>query len=121
MRTVIFYTSLPIRSMALGLLESYIIGSSLVGVVLLFLSAALGLRYTHTFYGDRPVPRSWMLILLGLLANAAAEAGQLGVFGEAVFQHAIPGIPEGMVELAAHSVAGIALAAGAYMLYKEIP
>ncbi len=107
--------------MAIGLLEWYIIGSSLTCVVFLFVSAALALRYTHIFYGDRPVPRSWMLIMLGLLANALAEAGELGVFGEAVFLGTIPGIPEGMVELAAHAIGGIALAAGAYMLWKEIP
>ena len=107
--------------MTLGVLEWFIIATSGAGIALLFSASALALRYTHTFYGDRPVPRSWLLIMLGLLGNAIAEAGELGVFGEVVFTHTIPGIPEGMIELAAHAVAGIALAAGAYMLWKEIP
>ncbi|MBU5557897.1 MAG: hypothetical protein QW751_02260 [Candidatus Aenigmatarchaeota archaeon] len=107
--------------MTIGLLDSFIIATSGIGVTLLFVSSALALRYTHVFYGDRPVPRSWIMILVGLLANAIAEAGELGVFGEALFWHTIPGIPEGMVELAAHAIAGIMLAIGAYMLYKEIP
>lgn len=107
--------------MVIGLLNWLIIVTSFIGVMFLFAAAGFAIRYTKTFYGDRPVPRSWMLIVIGLLANAIAETGELGVFGEVLLLNTMPGIPEGMIELAAHAIGGIALGAGAYMLWKEMP
>jgi len=107
--------------MAIPILDSYIVITSLIALVLFFLSSGSALSYTKTFYGDRPVPRSWLLIVMGIVINAIAEAGELGVFVEVIFWNIIPGIPEGMIELAAHAIAGIILAIGGYMLWKEIP
>lgn len=107
---------MPLTPLALS-----IIASSAVGVLLLFVAAGRALAYTQTFYGDRPVPRSWLFIVVGLMANALAEAGELGVFTKVALSGLPPGIPEGVFELACHAVAGIMLAVGAYMLWKEIP
>jgi hypothetical protein len=104
--------------MAVPLALPIAIDSTLTSI-LLFASVALALAYTQALYGSRPLSRSWFLIVLGLLANAIAESGELFVFVQAAFIGVLPGLTEGMLELAAHTLAAIALMAGCYYLYKE--
>jgi hypothetical protein len=102
-------------------LNAAIIASSALAVALLFMACWFALRYTSAFYGPRPAPKSWLLIMVSLLALAIAEAGELFVFIEVAILRTLPGIPVGVLELGAHTVAGIALLLGAYWLYKEVP
>jgi hypothetical protein len=98
-----------------GWLSWPIIISTALTVILLAIAGYLGLRYTHKFYGDRPTPRSWILIVVALLAFFVAELGEFSVL-----LHVLPGYFEAIIELSAHAAAGIAMMLGCYCLYKEV-
>lgn len=107
--------------MVMAILDTFIMVTSVASVILLFLTNFSSLKYTRTFYGDRPIPRSWVLIMIGLLGNAIAESGELWGYADVALKQMIPSLSVGMIGLVAHMIAGISLAIGAYMLWKEIP
>ena len=81
------------------------------------LSSYFIIRYTKDFYAKRTVPSSWKFLLWGIITVTIAEVGDLLIFYE------WPGI--GFIEtnfllIIPHTIGGILIGYGAYLLYKEI-
>jgi len=93
-----------------------IFSSNLVIVIIFALAAYFALKYTRSFYQERPIPQSWILIVSGLLAITLSEIGQF------VLPYILePVLIEAVLVLMIQSTGIILVTIGCYLLYKEIP
>ncbi|GEM_PF-1892615 len=74
-------------------------------------------RYTKEFYAKGTIPSSWQFILWGIIAMAIAEIGDLLIFYE---WPRIGFIETNFLLIIPHTIGGILIGYGTYLLYKEI-
>ncbi|MFQ6055791.1 MAG: hypothetical protein ACE5J3_07400 [Methanosarcinales archaeon] len=99
-----------------GSLSIPLLVSNFLTLLGFILAAFFALKYTQLFYEGRPKPKSWILIVAGLLAISISEIGQF------LMPYRInPLIIEAIFTLITHSTGIILIVAGCYLLYKEIP
>jgi hypothetical protein len=94
---------------------------TLIGVVfaaVVFVVAAFYIiRYTRGYFGERPIPKSWKFILVGLFTTALAEIGEILGF----YEWPNAGLIEvNLLLLIPHALGGFLIGLGAYFLYKEV-
>lgn len=102
--------------MVFGEMSIPIFISNLVTLLIFILATYFAYRYTESFYEGRPMTFSWMFIIIGLFAISLSEIGQF------LIPYIVsPSIVEGVLILMVQSVAIVLIAAGCFMLYKEVP
>jgi len=89
--------------------------STTITILLLGVAVFFAFKYTLAFYGDRPTPKSWILIITALVSIVLAETGEFFVL-----LNITPGIIDGSIDLSAHIAAGVTMTLGCYYLYKEV-
>jgi uncharacterized membrane protein len=86
---------------------------TLIGFIL---AAYFAISYTKSFYADRPKPKSWLLIVFGLIVISFSEVDQF------IISYVIgPTLTEGLIVLVMQSLGIILVAFGTFLLYKEVP
>ena len=102
----------------LGFLALPLLVSNLLLVFGFALSAYFAWKYTQTFYGDRPKPKSWKFLILALLLMSFSEIGATLLFytiGPKIFLVIFT-----LVLIIARIFAGIFIILGSWLLYKEV-
>ncbi len=79
------------------------------------LATFFSMKYTAQFYEGRARPMSWGLILGGLMFFCVSE------FGQFLLPYRLdPSFAEALLILVSQDLGVIMIAAGAYLLYKEV-
>ena len=100
---------------AYGFLSTPLFVSNALTLLGFFLAAYLAIKYTQNFYERREKPRSWVMIVFGLIFIVVAELMQF------LLPYRIdPTLWENIFVLIAQNAGIILIAGGAYSLSKEV-
>ncbi len=100
----------------MGAMSIPFLASNIATFIGFLLATFFTLSYTKIFYEGRQKPMSWVFIISGLAAFCISELGQL-----LLPYRVAPMAIEAMIVLIAQNSGAILIAAGAYMLFKEVP
>lgn len=99
-----------------GLLSIPILVSNLITLLGFFLAAYFAIKYTRTFYEGREKPKSWVMIVIGLIVISIAELSQ---FLLPYIQS--PTLIEGIFGLIAQDMGIVVIVLGCFLLFREVP
>ncbi len=100
---------------AFGNLSVPFLISNLLTLSGFFIATFLALRYTQSFYGGRPKPNSWILIVAGLVSISLSEIGQF-----LLSYLPTPSFIEGALTLISFDMGITMIVLGTYLLYKGV-
>ncbi len=99
---------------AFGIISIPMLVSNLATVIGFFIATYFALKYTELFYGGRPKPKCWLLIVAGLSIITISELSQF-----LISYRTNPTVLEAMVILTTYSIGVLLIAIGSALLLRE--